>query len=229
MGVMARMTLIILLLASSLLSQDFAAEKERALAVGMLAELRRLSAPYDNPAAAEYTRRIAAKLAEPGTHYTFEIVRTAAFEDPASLPNGHIFVPAQTFVKAEDETEFAAALAHSIAHVTVRPVISRKPGTIVYLPLLFHTSLIPLGLRGEHAALEAQVDEHAARLLTGAGFDPSALRRYSSRTAPYTAPPDTPLQSSEEFQSIRESVREILPLSRARRPPTLRRAGEVTP
>ena len=239
LGKISRKAPALLFIAVPVLAQDYEAEKERVLTANLRASLNRQTSPYDHPAAAEYVNRLGTQLIGSGANYTFEIVQTAAFDEPASLPGGHVLIPSHFFVHAQDASEFAAMVAHAIEHVEQRHFVARRGWTFVYFP--FHTGPVPMGAREQHADLERQADGPALQRLAKAGFDPYALRRYVARNHPYdtqraanleerlSGMPGDPVQGADEFQKIRESVRESLPLSRTRPKPTLRRPSEVIP
>lgn len=142
----------------------------------------------------EIGQRLAAKMAVgfsriPFRGFEFRVVVSAKggpTREPMAMPEGTIYVPAALLRTAEDESEFAGMLAHSMAHVALR---HGQPGIWLW------TNTDELGLFGalpDKIPLEIEADQLAATAMWEAGFDASGLRRYLSRMAPirYAGMPD---------------------------------------
>jgi predicted Zn-dependent protease len=191
------------------------------------AEVLRRSHPIHQAAAGRYLTRLGRQLAAqlPGPqqfHFTFTVIADdpyPATHEPSALPGGLILVPAALFGAVDDEAEFAAMIAHALAHIVQR-----------------------------HAAAPAarngvlQADALAISLAANAGFDPGALARYIARVQPEesTAPGLLPSReqrlramqpvierfpaadfqvSSSEFMAIQREVSAALPPKRKPRRP----------
>jgi len=174
--------------------------------------------------------------------------------EPIALPGEFIFVSASLLLEARNEAEFAGMLAHAMVHVSERHgTRAATRGEIEHLttiPLIFMGGwagagdrddlLIPVGFLKIRRAFELDADRLAVRVMFGAGYDPAALLRYIDRYGlpPHderiaaleqtiqALPPATYSSPNEEFQSIQEEVRRLMPVRtdeppRVRRPPSL--------
>ena len=190
-------TLIALPLAAQAIA-DHTAEKSRALWQQVAAHIRRESRPLDRPEVEAYVRRIGAALASEVTGYrdpfVFEVVLSDRLE-PESLPSGHVFVPANFLLAAQDESELAAMLAHSMAHVALRHGLSQRTNVVnlASVPIAFvgpmHPDpkngwIAPLGSIPERRRFELEADRFAIELVARSGYAADALRQYLERTQP---------------------------------------------
>jgi beta-barrel assembly-enhancing protease len=88
--------------------------------------LRADTTPLTNTAVGDYVNRVGAALAAqlPGDWvYHFEVVQENADGttlEPIAFPGGPIFISAELIAAARNEAEFAAMLAHAMAHVAER-------------------------------------------------------------------------------------------------------------
>jgi hypothetical protein len=150
--------------------------KRAALDQALAADVRSRTTAVDNPVLLAYAESVAARL-------TRDAVRIAlvadAAREPVALPAGSMFVPVGLFTTAQDETEFAGALAHGLGHLSLRAVAPSGGG----IPLIFMG-----GLAGDGCYLppmarvqEREADQAAVRMLSAAGYDPAGLLRYAGR------------------------------------------------
>lgn len=179
--------------------QSLSPEKERAIGQQYAAEMRRGTAPVDNPVLQAYVKRIgdslAAGIKQRTFGYTFETVQ-ADFAEPAALPGGFVLVPVSFISMVQDEGELAGVLGHAIAHIALghgtRPL--RQSTNTASVPILFMSGmsgchvdcrgaspLIPPALLDAQRTNELEADRFALELVAGAGYPPAGLRRYVAR------------------------------------------------
>jgi beta-barrel assembly-enhancing protease len=186
----------------------YSIEKEKALGAQLAAEYRRqgrlLASPLVNGYLAELGQRLAAQAPATGFEYTFELVdddQTWAHEAIA-LPGGPVFVPAALLLAADGEDAFAGMLAHAIAHIATRQETREATrGQIVNqtaVPLIMMGGwpgvtvqqgyALPMALLPSQRRNELESDQLAVRIMSAAGYDPSALARYIERVQPADPP-----------------------------------------
>src|SRR5436305_14748332 len=102
----------------------YSLEKEAALGRQLAAEAERHMRPLDSAVARDYVsqlgQRLAAQFSGPAFTYAFAVMASGgdnATHEPLALPGGYVFVPASLFLRAQNGSEFAGMLAHSIAHI----------------------------------------------------------------------------------------------------------------
>ena len=100
----------------------YSMEKEMALGRQLAQEVRRQAKVLDDPLITEYVNRVGQNLvrnSDAKVPFTFEVIdgpEVNAF----ALPGGYVFVYTGLIKMADEEDEFAGALAHEIAHVAAR-------------------------------------------------------------------------------------------------------------
>jgi predicted Zn-dependent protease len=241
----------------------YSAEKEAALGAQLARETRSKTKIVENDAVLGYVQQIGTRLiaqlpGEPPFPYTFAI--TAEFDsaplEPQWLPGGYIFVPASLILAAQDEAEFAGVLAHAIIHVGARHatrLASREHlAQQASIPLVFvggwtanAATMLPVGLLQVQRQFESEADLQAVKLLSSAGYEPSALVRYLDRVqkdpaqpsysafplrgdrvaaiaGAIAALPDRTYTSSGDLSRIQAELRAMVPAERPA--PSLRRA-----
>jgi len=100
----------------------FSVEKEIALGKQLAEEVKRQARLKDDPLIAEYVNRVGQNLArnsDAKMPFTFQVVEDET-PNAFALPGGFVFVNTGLIKIADEEDEFAAALAHEIAHVAAR-------------------------------------------------------------------------------------------------------------
>ena len=100
----------------------FSVEKEIALGKQLAEEVRRQARMNDDPLISEYVNRVGQNLAgnsDAKMPFTFLVVEDEA-PNAFALPGGFVFVNTGLIKIADEEDEFAAAVAHEIAHVAAR-------------------------------------------------------------------------------------------------------------
>ena len=100
----------------------YSLEKEMALGRQLAQEVKRQTKMLDDPIVGEYVNRVGQNLvrnSDAKVPFTFEVIdgpEVNAF----ALPGGYVFVYTGLLKMADEEDEFAAVLAHEIAHVAAR-------------------------------------------------------------------------------------------------------------
>jgi len=124
-------------------------EMEAALGRGLAAEFRRRTPALESTSVQDYLGRLGQRIAAQVHAASFPFAFTATAGDgpcstihvPATLPGGYVFVPAALLLAAQDEAEFAAMLAHAMAHIAKRHGIRyATPGAAANsraVPLIF--------------------------------------------------------------------------------------------
>lgn len=100
----------------------FSVEKEIALGKQLAEEVRRQARMKDDPLIAEYVNRVGQSLARSSDAkmpFTFQVIEDES-PNAFALPGGFVFVNTGLLKIADEEDEFAAAVAHEIAHVAAR-------------------------------------------------------------------------------------------------------------
>jgi predicted Zn-dependent protease len=100
----------------------YSIEKEIALGKQLAQEVARQAKILDDPLISEYVNRIGQNLArnsDAKVPFTFQVIEG---EEPNAfaLPGGYIFIYTGLLKLADEEDEFAGAVAHEIAHVAAR-------------------------------------------------------------------------------------------------------------
>jgi predicted Zn-dependent protease len=200
-------------------------------------------------------QKIAAQFQDATFPFSFSVFAEdpcPSIHEPATLPGGYVFVPAALFLAARDEAEFAAMLAHAMAHIVKRHgtrAATRDPATNSgAIPLIFFggwagscSNLVPLAFQASLRANELEADALAIETVAKAGFDPQALWRYLERVQVPLPDRDQRLSlissaieklpsvaytaaSADEFASARQEVRRLSERpALPDRPPTLKR------
>lgn len=203
-----------------------AVEKERALGQHYASEIRRQSKPLANSGPDAYAKRIGktlvAQLIGTPFDYQFEVIAGGNWTEPFSLPGGYVFIPAQAFVVALDEAEFAGMLAHAISHAALRQGV--RTAHMANVPLVFiggwtgfHTDAqraqtpMPASLLESHRIDELEADQFGLGLASRAGYAAAAYLRYVERTQPADSK-TSPLPARElRLARLRETISALPP------------------
>src|SRR5689334_6824431 len=100
----------------------YSLEKEIALGRQLAQEVQRQSKLNTDPIITEYVNRVGQNLvrnSDAKVPFTFQVIEADDL-NAFALPGGYIFVNTGLIVMAEEEDEFAGAVAHEIAHVAAR-------------------------------------------------------------------------------------------------------------
>ena len=161
--------------------------------------LREFGGAYDDPALADYVRRVGESLARvaetPNLRYTFTVLnddKVNAF----ALPGGYVYITRGLLALADNEAEMAGVLAHEIGHVVARHTAQRYSQAmaanlgLTVLGVLGQAAGVPgavgdLVQFGAAAALqsysreqEMESDMLAVRYMTRVGYSPGALNSF---------------------------------------------------
>ncbi|MFN0101155.1 MAG: M48 family metalloprotease [Bryobacteraceae bacterium] len=177
--------------------------KERALGQRLASETKTQSKTLADPAVDAYVKRIGAELIgqleQPIFEYQFQAIASGTRAEPFSLPGGYVFIPARSFVAAQDEAEFVGMLAHAIGHVALRhgtrTATRGQTVNMASVPLVFmggwtgtHAdsqrpeALVPMGFLEFQRTHELEADRFGLELAARAGYDATAFQRYVERT-----------------------------------------------
>jgi predicted Zn-dependent protease len=100
----------------------YSLEKEIALGRQLAQEVQRQAKLNTDPIITEYVNRVGQNLvrnSDAKVPFTFQVLEAEDL-NAFALPGGYIFVNTGLLVMAEEEDEFAGAVAHEIAHVAAR-------------------------------------------------------------------------------------------------------------
>lgn len=215
----------------SLSANFYAPDKEAALGAQLAAQTERETTPLGLTDVDQYVdalgHRLAAQMPGHSRTWTFRVIRDqrgGSTCEPVSLPGGYVFVPAQLFLTARTEAEFAGMLAHSMAHIVERHGMQPAPrGEITDLattPLVFlgpvgvgdESTLVPVASLKSRRQYELEADRVAARAIAGAGYNPQALLDYVSRMQQqdFGRPEMSPLPAgSVRMANLQQTLRDL--------------------
>ena len=100
----------------------YSLEKEIALGRQLAQEVQRQAKLNNDPIITEYVNRVGQNLvrnSDAKVPFTFQVIEADDL-NAFALPGGYVFVNTGLIVMAEEEDEFAGAVAHEIAHVAAR-------------------------------------------------------------------------------------------------------------
>ena len=106
----------------------YSLEKEMALGKQLAEEVQRQAKMVDDPLISEYVNRVGQNLvrnSDAKVPFTFQVIEGDS-PNAFALPGGYVFVYTGLIKIADEEDEFAAALAHEIAHVAARHMTRRR-------------------------------------------------------------------------------------------------------
>lgn len=171
----------------------YSIEKEMALGRQLASEVERQSKLVEDPLITEYVNRIGQNLArnsDAKVPFTFKLIEDESV-NAFALPGGYIFINTGLIRVADEEDEFASAIAHEIAHVAARHMTRRqtqadlaKIGTASLGVMLggwagfgarqAAAAAIPMTFLSFSRADEAEADFLGVQYLWSAGYDPAA-------------------------------------------------------
>ncbi len=170
----------------------FSLEKEIALGKQLSEEVKRQARLNDDPLISEYVNRVGQNLArnsDAKVPFTFQVIEDET-PNAFALPGGFIFVNTGLIKIADEEDEFAAALAHEIAHVAARHLTCQATKeqllTMLALPagavlggwggVLARQGMgvgMPMAFMKFTRANETEADYLGVQYMYAAGYDPN--------------------------------------------------------
>src|SRR5579871_3144471 len=100
----------------------YSLDREIALGRQLAQEVKRQAKMVDDPLITEYVNRVGQNLvrnSDAKVPFTFQVIDSPEV-NAFALPGGYVFVYAGLIRVADEEDEFAGAIAHEIAHVAAR-------------------------------------------------------------------------------------------------------------
>jgi predicted Zn-dependent protease len=197
--------------------------KWAAIGNALAADYRQSHPTFSCPEAEQVLERLAPKITPllGGGNYTYAIVthdNRHRIPEPIAFAGGHLFVPAAVFERAASEEEFAAAIAHALAHLHLSHYRTESPGAI---PLYWNPAaeILPLAVHARLPQWEREADEAARAALAAAGLDPYAIDRYGARSQQLSTP---------KWREVQDAVRAAAAVTRRRNlySPSLQRHGQ---
>ncbi len=182
----SRANFILFLLALNLNAQD-TGEKEAAMGAQLAARMQKRTTPIESTAVRGYVdaigNQLAGHLPNAGFPYKFHVVADglgAPTHEPLALPAGHIFIPAALIATAPNETEFAHALAHAMAHLALRHGYRQGPHGELVVIGASASNMLPKSLRATQRQFEAEADLLATHVTRAAGYDRESTSRFNA-------------------------------------------------
>ncbi|QOY91838.1 M48 family metalloprotease [Paludibaculum fermentans] len=154
-------------------------------------QLRGETVALENEAVRSYVDRVGRMLAaqmpgpQPSWEFTVaEMPACPAAQEPAALPGGFVFFPARLLAASRNESEFAAVVAHAVAHEVLHRMPVAAPEGSPAIPLVMlggwtsdcrGRQSVPIGFAAALKKQEQDADALAWKALEAAGFDPRAV------------------------------------------------------
>jgi predicted Zn-dependent protease len=216
----------------------YSLEKEIALGKQLAAEVARQAKLLDDPLISEYVNRVGQNLvrnSDAKVPFTFRVIEADDL-NAFALPGGYVFVNTGLIQMAEEEDEFAGALAHEIAHVAARHSTRRETkaqiANLSTIPLSVllggwagvaarqgASVLVPMTFLSFTRKDEAEADYLGLQYMYAAGYDPTgeitileklgALNRQKPGTVSRLF--STHPMDSDRIQNAQKEIQKILP------------------
>ena len=216
----------------------YSLEKEIALGKQLAAEVARQAKTLDDSLVTEYVNRVGQNLvrnSDAKVPFTFRVIEADDL-NAFALPGGYVFVNTGLIQMAEEEDEFAGALAHEIAHVAARHLTRRETksqiANIATVPLSVllggwagvaarqgASVLVPMTFLSFSRKDEAEADYLGLQYMYAAGYDPTGeitiLERLGAlnRRKPGTVSRlfSTHPMDGDRIQNAEKEIQKILP------------------
>ncbi|PWU08623.1 MAG: peptidase M48 [Terriglobia bacterium] len=216
----------------------YSLEKEIALGKQLAQEVERQAKIIDDPLISEYVSRVGQNLvrnSDAKVPFTFKVIESDV-PNAFALPGGYVFVNTGLIEIAEEEDEFAGALAHEVAHVAARHMTRQATkseiANILTIPLSVllggWTGLavrqgasvaVPMTFLSFSRKDESEADYLGVQYMYAAGYDPAGVvsiferldalnrrKRGALSRVLSTHPPDR-----DRIQKAEKEIEEILP------------------
>ena len=229
----------------------YSLEKEIALGRQMAQEVQREAKINDDPILSEYVNRVGQNLvrnSDAKVPFSFKVIEADDL-NAFALPGGYVFVNTGLIVMAEEEDEFAGAVAHEIAHVAARHMTRQATksqiANIATVPLSVLLGgwagvaarqaaglAIPMTFLSFSRKDESEADYLGLQYMYSAGYDPNgAISIFEKLEALSRRKPgavsklfSTHPMDGDRIRNAEKEIQEILP-GRTRRPALLRTGG----
>jgi predicted Zn-dependent protease len=216
----------------------YSLEKEIALGRQMAQEVQREAKINDDPVLSEYVNRVGQNLvrnSDAKVPFTFKVIEADDL-NAFALPGGYVFVNTGLIVMAEEEDEFAGAVAHEVAHVAARHMTRQATKSQIANIATVPLSVLLGGLAGvaarQAAGLaipmtflsfsrkdESEADYLGLQYMYAAGYDPNgAISIFEKLEALSRRKPgavsrlfSTHPMDGERIRNAEKEIQEILP------------------
>ncbi len=203
---------------------SYSVEKEVALGKALAAELDRQYKPLEDPIVTEYLNQLGQTLTRGRPlplPLSIKVLGTADAIANA-LPGGYLIFSSGFLSSVKTESNLLTAMAHQMGHLEARQglrnVSKGQRADFASIPLVFMGSwagmctryprepVLPLGFRQMSIEFEAEADRLGAERIRASGYQSAA--------------------DSHQFRELKKHL--AAPRQPVRKPPSLRRAGEIS-
>jgi predicted Zn-dependent protease len=217
----------------------YSLEKEIALGRQLAQEVQRQAKLIDDPLITEFVNRVGQNLArnsDARVPFTFQVIDDEIL-NAFALPGGYIFVNTGLIRTADEEAEFAGALAHEVAHVAARHMTRQATKSQITSMMSIPLDVLLGGGWGGYAgrqaaglgipamflsfgrAAETEADYLGVQYMYAAGYDPNgAISIFEKMEALKRTKPgffakvfSTHPMDADRIRKTQEEIQRILP------------------